>query len=96
MIIKKKIGVVKIVLNYYRGLGMKNRNVIKMKVKCIGNERCESWLTIGKIYNVFIIEIRDYWVIDDSKTVGMFNKKYFKSLSEIIKERNDKIDKLLN
>ena len=63
-----------------------------MIVKCI---RYDQYLTINKIYEV--IERNKYWyeIIDDSGSRHGYEKNYFKSVSEIIKQRNDKINKLL-
>lgn len=70
-----------------------------MKVKCIDNTCYRNWLTIGKNYEV-INELAGLTaiyclLIDDKGREDWYPKYYFKPLAEIIKERNDKIDKLL-
>jgi hypothetical protein len=66
-----------------------------MKVKCIDNNNWH-YLTLGKIYDVIEIDDEgDYYIIDNENDKLWVSKEWFKLLSEFIKERNNKIDKLL-
>ena len=64
-----------------------------MNVVCIKN-KCYFNLTLGKLYDIIVLDIFDnYLLIDDKGFSSWYPKKYFKPLSEI---RNEKIDKLLD
>jgi pectate lyase len=67
-----------------------------MKIKCINDNGFRN-LTIGKIYEVIYDDKYDsrFYIKDNNNTPWIYHKKMFKTLSEIIKERNNKIDKLL-
>lgn len=67
-----------------------------MKIKYINNKYLVNCgLTIGKTYDVVILYPSGYTIIDNNVCECYYPKKYFKTLSEIIKERNDKINNLL-
>ena len=64
-----------------------------MKVVCIVNKDYEKDLIIGKIYNVEFCGIPEHYIITDNVIwANVFDKKYFKPISEI---RNETIDKIL-
>ena len=48
-------------------------------------------LTVGKLYDA----TNCYTIKNDNNIEDQYSKSYFKPLAEIIKERNDKINKLL-
>ena len=63
-----------------------------MKIKCIDNNRWESYLTIDKTYDViYINKYGDYYIMDNNGYRWWSNLR-FKLLSEI---RNETINKLL-
>ena len=61
-----------------------------MKVVCMDDYYIS--LRIGKTYTVIKEDLNGYAIINDYNVDCWYNKKFFKSLSEI---RNEKIDKLL-
>ena len=65
-----------------------------MKVKCI-DKRNNDYITIGKTYEVVYNDGNVYWLTNDNADNWYYCQCYFKTLSEIIKERNEKINKLL-
>lgn len=67
-----------------------------IEVKCIRNENSENSLTIGKNYDVICVDEDGYYIIlNDNNIHYCYFSSLFKPLSDIIKKRNDKIDKLL-
>lgn len=67
-----------------------------MKVKCVENKNIGYYLTIGETYDVIRINnFGDYLIINDIGNICSYSTKLFKTLLEMIKERNEKIDKLL-
>lgn len=59
-----------------------------MKVKCIKNDGCEDFLTIGKTYESEVIESDNYYkIIDNSNYTWWFPKYFFKKVSKSNKQK---------
>lgn len=43
-----------------------------MKVKCIDNSLSRKYLTVGKVYNVELAEIRGYTIVDDTGNLFVY------------------------
>ena len=63
-----------------------------MNVKCINNYKCRGELTISKTYDITNMTFDFYYLLNDHGHHCWYEKKLFKTLSEI---RAEKIDKLL-
>ena len=48
-----------------------------MKVKCVDNYLMSAFLTVGKVYNVELVENRGYSIVDDSGSLYVYMKYRF-------------------